>query len=118
MALCSKGRRHQKRIRSRLRPHGFELKEFMSKVDDTREVLDNTRRGLEDANKRTIELERKADDAHDRTRSHRERCRRATKDHVMAEEVLNNSLGCLCDLVKNTASATHALSCGVPDGQQ
>ena len=37
-----------------------------------------------DASKRTIELKRKADDAHDRTRSLRERCRRATEDHVMA----------------------------------
>ena len=70
---------------------------------------------LEDASKRTIELKRKADDAHDRTRSHRERCQRATKDHMMAEEVLNNSLGCMGDLVKDTASATYAVSCRVPD---
>ena len=33
----------------------------------------------------------------------------------MAEEVLNNSLGCLGELVRDTASATHALSRGVPD---
>ena len=70
---------------------------------------------LEDASKRTLEVKRKADDAHDRTRSHRERCRHATKDFTMAEEVLHNNLGCLRDLVKDTASATHALSCGVPD---
>ena len=50
-----------------------DLKEAMSKVDDTREVLDITCRGLEDVSKRTIELKRKADDAHDRTRSHTER---------------------------------------------
>ena len=34
---------------------------------------------------------------------------------MMAEEVLNNNLGCLGDLVKVTASSTHALSCGAPD---
>ena len=34
---------------------------------------------------------------------------------MLAEEVLNNSLGCLDKLVRDTASATHALSCGVLD---
>ena len=34
---------------------------------------------------------------------------------MSAEEELNNSLGCLGDLVKDTAGATHALSSGVPD---
>ena len=33
---------------------------------------------------------------------------------MMAEEVLNNSLGCLGDLVRDSAGATHALSCEVP----
>ena len=31
----------------------------------------------------------------------------------MAEEVLNNSLRCLGEFVRNTASATHTLFCGV-----
>ena len=70
---------------------------------------------LKEASQRTIELKRKADDAHDRTRSHRDRCRRATKEHVRAEEALNDDLGYLGLLVKDTANATHALSCGVPD---
>ena len=34
---------------------------------------------------------------------------------MMAEDGLKNSLGCLGDLVRDTASATHALSCEVPD---
>ena len=34
---------------------------------------------------------------------------------VMSEEVLTNILVCLCDLVKDTASATRALSFGVLD---
>ena len=39
------------------------------------------------------------------------------KDHAMAEEeeVLSDSLGCLGTLIKDTAGATHALTCGVPD---
>ena len=65
---------------------------------------------LEDASLRTTELKRKADVTEERSQFHRERCRRATKDHV-----LNNSLDCLGALVKETARATHALTCGVPD---
>ena len=60
---------------------------------------------MEDAGAKTIELKRKADDARDSTRSHRERCRRATCEHVWAEEELDNSLGCLGDLVKDTTVA-------------
>ena len=30
-------------------------------------------------------------------------------------EILNNSLGCMGELVRDTEGATHALSCGVPD---
>ena len=70
---------------------------------------------LEDAGKKTIEMMRKADDASDRISSHREQCRRATKELVTAEEELNDSLGRLGQLIKDTAGATHALSCGVPD---
>ena len=50
-----------------------------------------------------------------RTILHRDSLRRATRDHAKAEEVLNNSLGCLGTLVKDTAGATHTLACGVPD---
>ena len=60
-------------------------------------------------------MKRKADGAHDSTRSHTERCRLATKDHMLAEEVLNNSLGSMGHLVKDTAGATHVLTWGVPD---
>ena len=37
---------------------------------------------------------------------------------MIGEEVLDNSLGCLGDLLKDTASATHALSSGVLDRDQ
>ena len=65
----------------------------------------------DDASQRTIELKRKADDAHDRTRSHRERCWRATKEYMMADD----SLGCLAELARDTVSAAHALSCRASD---
>ena len=54
---------------------------------------------LADAGMKTIDLKRKADDADDRTCSHGYRRRRATEELETAEEVLNNSLGCLGDLV-------------------
>ena len=57
----------------------------------------------------------KAEDAHTGTILHRDSLRRATRDQVKAEEVLNNSLGCFGTLVKDTAGATHALAYGVPD---
>ena len=93
----------------------MDLKESISKVDDRREEHDIACRGLEEGVRKTIELKRKADDAHDRTRSHKDRCWRATTDLVSAEEELNNSFGRLGQLVKETAGATHALSCGVAD---
>ena len=60
-------------------------------------------------------MKRKADDADDRISFHRDQCRRATKELVSAEEELNDSLGRLGQLIKDTAGATHALSCGVGD---
>ena len=78
----------------------LDVEEAASKLKDFRDLLETVCRALEDVSKRTIVLKRRADDAHDRTRSHSERCRRATKDHLMAEEVLIHSLGCLGDLGK------------------
>ena len=66
----------------------------------------------------TFDLKRKADDDHDRTRSVRDRCRRPTKDLVLAEVELNDSIGRLGQLVKETAGATHALSCGDHDSNE
>ena len=70
---------------------------------------------LKNACQRTGELKRKADDAHERTRSHRERCRRGTKEHTKSEVAINYSLGCLGWLIKETANATHSLTCAIPD---
>ena len=64
---------------------------------------------------RAAELKRKADDVHERTRSHRERCRRGTKEHTKSEAAVYHKMGCLGLLVKDTVDVTHALTCGVPD---
>ena len=66
------------------------------------------------AGTRTTETKREVDDAHDRIRTHRDRCRLATEELETAEEDLNDSLGRMGQLIKATAGA-HALSCGVPD---
>ena len=70
---------------------------------------------LRNAGERIAELERKADDAHERTRSHRQRCRRAMKEHTKSEAAINHNLGCFAWRVRDTANATHALTCGVSD---
>ena len=56
-----------------------------------------------------------ATDAHENTRSHRERCRRAASEHTKSEAAVNHSLGCLRWFVKETAAATHSLACRVLD---
>ena len=81
--------------------------------------LSNTRREsldiahLEDASQRTIGLKRNAHDAHDRSRSHRELCRR-DRGPYEGREGYQKKPGML-ELVRDTASATHALPYGVPD---
>ena len=54
---------------------------------------------------RTAELKREATDAHEKTRSHRERCRTAAIDHTRSEAPVNHSLECLEWFVKEMAAA-------------
>ena len=61
------------------------------------------------------ELEKKAEEAHTKTSVQRDCIRRATSDHVKAEEVLNNVVACPSNFVKVTVGVTHALTCGAPD---
>ena len=117
MDELAKAQQHQARCQE-------ETKCFCESLDTVVKELNNCRalhgaacRDLEDVGTKTVEFKRKADDADHRNRSHKERCRRARKDQMMAEEVLNNSLGCLGCLVKYTAGATHALTSGVPDSR-
>ena len=83
--------------------------------NNCRALIDAACDDLADAGTKTIDFKRKAEDVHDRTRSHRDRCRRATKDLVSTEEELNDSSGRLSQLVQETVGATQKLSCGVPD---
>ena len=70
---------------------------------------------MKKACQRTTELKRKATDVHEKTRSHRARCRRATNEHTRSEAAVNHSLGCLGWFVNETAAATHSVTCGMPD---
>ena len=78
-------------------------------LDNRRDLHDAACRGLEDVGKKTTEMKRNADDAYDRTSSHRDQCRRATKELVSAEEEVNDNLGRLGQLIKDTAEATQAV---------
>ena len=59
-------------------------------LKDSRESLDIAIMDCHDA---ATETKRKADDAHDQVRAHRDRCRGATTESVTAEEDLNDCLG-------------------------
>ena len=48
-------------------------------------------------------------------RDHRERCRRVSAEYGTAEEDLNECLVRMGQLIRDTAGATHALSCGTTD---
>ena len=48
-------------------------------------------------------------------RAHRERCRRVSAEYGTAEEDLNECLVGMKQLIRHSAGATHALSCGTTD---
>ena len=56
-----------------------------------------------EVNQETADLKRKATEAHEKTCSHRERCRRITNKHTSSEAAVNNSLGFLGRCVKEIA---------------
>ena len=91
---------HQVRFHDELKSSRESLDIAFRELNNCRALHDAACDDLEDASKRTLG------------------CWRATKNHMMAEEVLDNSLGCLGDLVKDTASATHALSWSSRQRQQ
>ena len=93
----------------------MDVQETTSKLKDCRGLHSAAYQSLEDAGKRTTETKRKADDTQDQIRAHWDRCRRATEEFVTAEEDLHDCLGRVGQLVTDSAGATHALSCGVPD---
>ena len=115
MDELAKARQRQGRLQEELKNSCGNLDTAFIELNNYLDLHDAVCHGLEDVGKKTIDLKRAADDAHDRSRSHRDCCRRATKDHVSAEEELNDSLGRLGQLVKDAEGATHAFSCGVPD---
>ena len=122
MEGLAEAQQHQERLQGKLKSSRenldaapMDMKESMSKVGDSRQVHDVVCRHLQAAGTRTFEMKRKADDALDRLPTHRDRCRRATRELETAEEDHNDSLGRLGQVIKDTAEATYALSCGVLD---
>ena len=76
----------------------------LREVDNCRALHEETCVDLKKACQSTAEIKRKANDAHERTRSHRERCRRVTKEHTKSEAAINHSLVCLGWFVKESAN--------------
>ena len=95
---------HQERLQGELSTWpSWICKESMSKVNDSRSLHDVVCQDLQAETRRNVE------DAHDSIRTHKDRCLET------AEEDLNDSLGRMCQLIKDTAVTTYSLSCGVPD---
>ena len=61
---------------------------------------------------RTAELKCKVSDAHERIRTHRERCRRVAKEHTKFEAAVNSSLGCQGWFVEEKRLTSPTRLCG------
>ena len=85
------------------------------KIKDHRDFHDMACCGLQDAGTRVTEAKRQADDAQDQIRAHREHSRRVSAEYGTAEEDPNECVECVGQLIRDTAGATHALSCGSTD---
>ena len=83
------------------------LHDSWESLDDAFVEFKEACRGLEDAGKTITETKRKADDAHDRIRAHRVRCRRVSAEFETAEEDLNECLARMGQLIRDTAGATN-----------
>ena len=95
MDELAKAQQHQARCQDEVKGCRESLGTVVRKLKNCQVLLGAACDDLADAGTKSVDLRRKADDAHDRIRSHRHRCRRATKDLVSAEEELNDSLGLL-----------------------
>ena len=80
------------------------------KLRDSRDLHHVACRDLEDTDMKTVKLKRKVDEVFDPIRELRNPRRRTTE-----EEDLNDSLGCLGQLVKDTAGISETLSCDLSD---
>ena len=96
------GEQHQARCQDEVKGCRESLETIVRDINNRRALLDAACDDLADAGTKTIDLKRKADDAHGSTRSHRDRCRRATKDAWVSSS-------------RTLRGLPHALSCGVPD---
>ena len=64
---------------------------------------------------RTFETKRKAPELHEDVAAHRERTRRITNENARTEAYVNDGIGSLGNALQAAATATHSLTCGVPD---
>ena len=64
-------------------------------VSNRRATHEATCAEVKKASQRTADLKRKASEANEKTRSHRDRSRRITHEHTRSEAAVNTSLGFL-----------------------
>ena len=100
MDELAKAQQHQARLQDELKNFRESLDIAVldveeAKLKDCRGLHDTVCRGLEDVGKKTVESKRKADNAHDKSRSHRERCQRANKRPCVGRGGSEQQLGML-----------------------
>ena len=82
-------------------------------VSNRRATREATCAEVKKASQRTAELRRKASEANEKTRSHRDVP--GEYEHTRSEAAVNHSLGFQGWCGKETAAATHSLTSGIPD---
>ena len=91
------------------------MRESLSKVQDSQGCCDKARRHLEEAGTRVLEAKRRADETHEQVNAQTERYKRLSAVYASTEENLNGGLTHFGELIRDTAGATHSLSCGTTD---
>ena len=82
-----------------------DMQESMSKFRDCRDLHDLACRDLQDAGTRVTEAKRKADDAQDQIKAHRDRSSRVSEEYGTAEEDLNECLERMEQVLRDTAKS-------------
>ena len=92
-----------------------DMRESLSKVQDSQECCDKAWQDWQEAGTSVKEAKRMAEVVHEQVSDHLERYRRMSAVYATTEEDLNDGLGRMSELIRDTAGATHSLSCGTTD---
>ena len=93
----------------------MDLRESLSKVQDSYECCDKALQDMHEAGTSVTEAKRMAEVGQEQVNDHPEHYRRLSAVYATTEEKLNDGSGRMGELIRDTAGATHSLSCGTTD---